>query len=253
LARIAKSAKDKGHREQAAARVQDEAVLAEVANTDPEASVRAQAGKRLNPVRWKDLLAVLNAKPPAVAAANPAQLAELAGKAIDGMVRTAAVLRLTDTDALAKIAAQDCEPSVRAEAGRRISVLELEKRVAQGQATRGELRDLGLAYQSEDPKKSIRYCTDAIGDGAWLQALPWQERMALFEGRAAAYLATRQFDSAMDDLERAIEECKEPGLEYQALRKRSACYKELGMEEQAQADRAAAAKAEQQYRANRAR
>ena len=45
------------------------------------------------------------------------------------------------------------------------------------------------------------------------------------------------------------EECKEPGLEYRALRKRSACYKELGLEEQAQADRAAAAKAEDQYHA----
>ena len=75
--------------------------------------------------------------------------------------------------------------------------------------------------------------------------------MIILEARAAAYLATRQYDSAITDYEQSIEECKEPGFEYQVLRKRAACYREMGMEDQSQADRAKATKAEQVYDARR--
>ena len=110
---------------------------------------------------------------------------------------------------------------------------------------------MGLYYQLEDPRKAIRHLTDVIGRDAWLRGISWQERMTIYETRAAAYLATRQYDPAITDYDQAIEECKEPGFECQMLRKRSACYKEMGMEEQAQRDRAAAVKAEQVYDAGR--
>jgi tetratricopeptide (TPR) repeat protein len=246
LGRIAKTAKDKVLREKAVARIEDEAVLSEVANTDIEASVRAQAGKRLPPARWKDLLAVLNAKKPEVLAAAPALLAEIARKAIDETVRSAAVMRLVDVAVLAQAAEKDSTESVRRDAKQRITILECEQREAQGNATGEDLRDIGLYYQSEDPRKTIRYLSDAIARG-WLQDISWKERMAIYEARAATYLATRQYDQAITDYEQAIEECREPGFEYRVLRKRSACYKEMGMEEQAQEDRAAAAKALEVY------
>jgi tetratricopeptide (TPR) repeat protein len=251
LSRIAKTAKDKECREKAVARVEDEAVLSEVAKSDPEASVRAQAGKRLPPAQWKDLLAILNAKKPAVLAATPALLAEIARKAIDEEVRSAAVMRLVDGAVLAQVAEKDSAESVRRDAKQRIAILECEQRAAQGHATGEDLRDMGLYYQSEDPRKAIGFLNDAIGRAAWLQGISWQERVRIHEVRASAYLATRQYDQAITDYEQAIEECKEPGFEYQTLRKRSACYKEMGMAEQAQADRAAAAKAEQVYDAGR--
>jgi tetratricopeptide (TPR) repeat protein len=93
--------------------------------------------------------------------------------------------------------------------------------------------------------------TDLIGRADWLQSVSWQERMRVFEARAAAYLATRQYDPAITDFEQAIEECKEPGFESRVLRRRAACYMEMGMEEQAQKDRAAAAKAQQTHDAGR--
>jgi len=247
IGRIAKTAKSKEHREKAVARMQDEAALAEVANTDPEASVRAEAGKRLPPARWKDLLAILNAKKPAVPAAAPALLAEIARKAIDHEVRSAAVMRLDDGAVLAQVAERDSTESVRRDARQRITIVEREERAAQGSATGEDLRDLGLYYRIEDPRKAIRYLTEVIGRVAWLQGIPWRERITIYETRAAAHLAILQYDPAITDYDQAIEECQEPGFEYQTLRKRSACYKEMGMDDQAQADRAAAAKALQEY------
>jgi tetratricopeptide (TPR) repeat protein len=251
LSRIAKTAKDKNCRQKAVARVEDEAVLAEVANTDVKAAVRAQASKRLDPLRWKDLLAVLNAKVSTVTAAKPAVLAEIARKATDETVRSAAVMRLVDGSVLAQVAEKDAHPSVRSDAQKRIAVLEREQRVAQGNASCEDLRDIGAYYQVEDPRKCIRFCTEAVSHASWLRGLAWQDRMALFETRAAANLATKQYDAAIDDFERAIEECKEPGYDHRVLRKRAACYKEMGMDEQAQADRAAAARAEQHLEASR--
>jgi tetratricopeptide (TPR) repeat protein len=250
LGQIAKTAKDKECREKALARIEDETVLSEVANTDPEASVRAQAGKRLPPARWKDLLAILGAKKPAVLAATPALLAEIARKAIDETVRSAAVMRLADSAVLAQVAEKDPTESVRVDAKQRITILECEQRAAQGNATGVDLRDMGRYYQCEDPRKAIRYLTDAMARTAWLQGISWQERVAIYETRAAAYLATRQYDPAITDFEQAIEECKEPGFEYQVLRKRAACYKEMGMEDRAQEDRAAAVAAKQVYDAH---
>ena len=246
LGRIAKTAKDKAWREKALARIEDEAVLSEVANTDPEASVRAEAGKRLSPARWKDLLAVLGAKKPAVLAAT-----QIARKAIDETVRSAAVMRLDDGAVLVQVAEKDSTESVRRDAKLRITILECEQRAAQGNATGEDLRAMGLYYQLEDPRKAIRHLTDAIGRATWFQGISWQERVTIHEARAAAYLATKQYDPAITDYEQAIEECQEPGSEYQTLRKRAACYKEMGMEEQAQADRAAAAKAKEEYDARR--
>lgn len=247
LGRIAKTAKDKAWREKALARIEDEAVLSEVASTDPEASVRAEAGKRLPPARWKDLLAILNAKKPAVLAATQILLAEIVRMAIDETVRSAAVMRLEDGAVLAEVAEKDSTESVRRDAKVRISILACEQRAAQGNATGEDLRAMGLYYQIEDPRQAIRYLSDAIGRAAWFQGISWQERITIYEARAAVYLATKQYDPAITDYERAIEECKEPGFEYQTLRKRSACYKEMGMEEQSQEDRAAAARAKEAY------
>jgi len=188
----------------------------------------------------------LNAKKPDVLAAAPAVLAEIARKAIDEAVRSAAVMRLEDVAVLAQAAEKDASESVRSDAQQRITILECEKRAAQGNATGADLRDIGLYYQSTDPRKAIRYFRDAIAR-SWLQEIPWQERMAIYEARAAAYLATRQYDQAITDYEQAIEECKQPGFEYRVLRKRAACYKEMGMDDRAQADRAAAAKALEVY------
>ena len=138
------------------------------------------------------------------------------------------------------------EPHGAGDAKQRITILECEKRAAEGNATGEDLRDIGLYYQSTDPRKAIRYFRDAIAR-SWLQEIPWKERMAIYEARAAAYLATRQYDQAITDYEQAIEECREPGFEYRVLRKRAACYKEMGMDDRAQADRAAAAKAQDVY------
>jgi tetratricopeptide (TPR) repeat protein len=251
LARIAQTAQTKECREKAVSRLEDETVLAEVANRDPEPSVRAQAGKRLPAARWKELLAILNAKKPEVLGAPPAMLAEIARKAIDEEARSAAVMRLVDGAVLAQVAAQDVTESVRRDARQRITILECEQRASEGNATGEDLREIGVYYQTEDARKAIRYLTDAIGRTAWLQGLPWRERMTIYEARAAAYLGSRQYDAAIADFEHAIEECKEPGGEYQVLRKRSACYKEMGMEEQAQADRAAASKAQETYSTGR--
>ena len=252
LGKIARTAKDKESRQKAVARIEDEAVLAEVASTDGEASVRAQAGKRLPPARWKDLLAILNAKKPEVLAATPALLAEMARKALDEEVRAAAIIRLVDRAVLAQVASQDPSESVRREAKQRMVIVECEQRAAQGNATGEDLRDMGLYYQLEDPRKAIRYLTDVIGRADWLQSISWRERMTIYEARAAAYLAARQYDPAIADFEQAIEECQEPGFESRVLRKRAACYREMGMEEQAQEDRAAAAQAEQTHDGSRA-
>jgi len=241
LGRIARTAKDKECREKAVARLEDEAVLAEIANTDPEASVRAQAGRRLSPVRWKELLGVLNAKKPEVLAATPASLAEIARKAIDDESRSAAVMRLADGAVLAQVVARDPNESVRRDAEQRIAILACEQREAQGNATGEDLRELGLYYQVEDPRRAIRHLTDAIGRAGWLQSIPWQERMTVYEARAVAYLALRQYDPAITDFDQAVEECKDPALESRVLRRRAACYREMGMEEQAQQDRDAAA------------
>jgi tetratricopeptide (TPR) repeat protein len=247
LGRIAKTAKDKVLREKAIARLEDEVILAEVANTDPEASVRAQAGKRLPPARWKDLLAILNAQKPAVLAATPTVLAEIARKSIDEEVRSAAVMRLVDVAVLAQVAEKDSTESVRRDAKQRLSILESEQRAVEGNATSEDFRDMGLYYQVEDPRKAISYLTEVIGHAGWLRGISWKERMTIHEARAAAYIAIHQYDPAIADYDQAIEECKEPGFEYQVLSKRSVCYKEMGMDEQAQADRAVAAKAQEVY------
>ena len=175
-------------------------------------------------------------------AATPALLAEIARKAIDEEIRSAAVMRLADGAVLAQVAEQDPIESVRREAQQRIIIVACEQREAQGNATGEDLRDLGLYYQLEDPRRAIRYLTDAIGRAGWLPSISWQERVTIYEARAAAYLALRQYDPAITDFDQAIEECKEPGFESRVLRRRSACYREMGMEEQAQKDRDAAAK-----------
>jgi tetratricopeptide (TPR) repeat protein len=242
LARIARTAKNPEWREKAVARIDDEAVLVEIANTAREPSVRAQAGKRLLPARWKDLLAVLNAKRSEVLAATAPVLAEIACKAIDAEARSAAVLRLADGAVLTKLAERDPSDSVRRDAQQRLTILACEQREAEGRASCEDLRDIGLYYQPEDPRKAIRYLTDVIGRATWLQGISWQERMTLHEARATAYQAMRQYDAAITDFDQAMDECKQPGSESRVLRKRAACYTEMGMEEQAQKDRAALAK-----------
>jgi tetratricopeptide (TPR) repeat protein len=243
LARIARTAKDRACREKAVARIEDETVLAEIASDDLDVSIRAQAGKRLPPARWKDLLAVLNAKKSDVLGATPTALAEIARKAIDEEARSAAVRRLADGVVLARVAEKDPSDSVRDDAKQRIVILACEQREAGGSASAEDLRDIGLYYLIEDPRRTVRSLTDLVGRTAWLASLPWQERMTIYEARAAAYLALRQYDPAITDFDQAIEECKRPGGESRVLRKRAACYTEMGMEEQAQKDRAAAAKA----------
>jgi tetratricopeptide (TPR) repeat protein len=252
LGRIVRDARTKECREKAVTRIEDETVLAEVANRDLEPSVRAQAGKRLPAARWKELLAILNAKRSDVLTAPPPMLAEIARKAIDDEARSAAVMRLVDGAVLARVAEQDPNESVRRDARQRITILEREQRASEGTATGEDLREIGEYYQVEDPRKAIRYLTDAMGRTAWLQGISWRERMTIYETRAAAYVASRQYDAAITDFEHAIEESQEPGCEYQVLRKRSACYKAMGMEELAQEDRAAASKAQETYEANRA-
>jgi tetratricopeptide (TPR) repeat protein len=244
LERIARTAKDKACREKAVARIEDETVLAEFASEDFDVSIRAQAGKRLPPARWKDLLAVLNAKKSDVLAAPPTSLAEIARKAIDEEARSAAVMRLADGAVLGEVAEKDPSDSVRHDAKQRIVILACEQREVQRCASAEDLRDIGLYYLLEDSRKTVRYLTDVIGRAAWLASRSWQERMTIYEARAAAYLALRQYDPAITDFDQAIEECKQPGLESRVLRKRAACYTEMGMEEQAQKDRAAAAKAQ---------
>jgi hypothetical protein len=67
--------------------------------------------------------------------------------------------------------------------------------------------------------------------------------MTIYEAVTAAYLALRQYYPAIGEFDQTIEECKQPGLVSRVLRTRAACYMEMGMEEQAQKDRAAATKA----------
>lgn len=242
LARIARTATERECREKAVARIEDETVLAEIASSDRDVSIRIQASKRLPLARWKELLAVLNAKKSDVLAAAPGPLAEIARKALDEDVRSAAVMRLADGTVLAQVAENDPSNSVRQDAQRRIVILACEQREAQGIASAEDLRDIGLYYLLEDPRKTVRYLTDVIGRTAWLGSLPWQDRMTIYEARAAANLALRLYDPAISDFDQAVEECKQPDLSSRVLRKRAACYTAMGMEEQAQKDRVAAAK-----------